>query len=311
MLNSRIKLRHLQAFLEVAKRRSFARAAESLAITQPGMSKAIRELEDILGTALFERTPQGVALTQAGLTLLRHAGPAMRALDEGVAAVGDTHRDAHWLRVGALSTVESRLLPEAIQCWHDSSGQGDIGVSVISGSSAYLLSRLRLGELDLVVGRMTEAREIRDLAFEHLYYEPLLLVVRAGHPLAGLEAFEPSRLEAFPWVIPPPRTTLRQRVDSFCVRHSLVMPARLLETLSLPVSHRYTLGSEAIWVAPRESVQEDIERGRLVELSLALEARGGSVGMCTNASMQPSLALEAFCETLREVASRRSVDHNL
>ncbi|CAM4060242.1 pca operon transcription factor PcaQ [Vreelandella rituensis] len=304
MLNARIKLRHLQAFLEVARHRSFARAAERLAITQPGMSKTIRELEESLGASLFERTPKGVALTQAGLTLLRHAGPAMRALEEGVAAVGDAHRGVRRLRVGALSTVESRLLPEAIRRWHaEPGGQNDVGVHVVSGSSAFLLSRLRRGELDLVVGRMTEAREIRDLTFEHLYYEPLLLSVRSGHPLAAISPLDPARLGDFPWVLPPPQTTLRQQVDSFCVRHSLVLMSQRLETLSLPVSRGYTLESDAIWVAPEEAIAEDLAAGRLCRLSVDLESQGGSVGLCFNASMQSSLALEEFCEVLREVAA--------
>ncbi|SHL21124.1 pca operon transcription factor PcaQ [Halomonas caseinilytica] len=303
MLSPRIKLRHLQAFLEVAKHRSFARAAESLAITQPGVSKTIRELEDILGTELFERGAQGVALSQSGLTFLRHAGPAIRTLEEGISAVGDAHQGARWLRVGALSTVESHLLPTAIRRWQATQSADRVGVNVVTGRSAFLLSQLRLGELDLVVGRMTEAREIRDLTFEHLYYEPLMLVVRAGHPLAGIEPLAPSRLTEFPWVIPPPQTTLRQQVDSFCVRHSLDLPAQLLETLSLPISHRYTQDGDAIWVAPREAVIDDLEAGRVVELALRLEQQGGSVGLCTNASMEPSLALEGFCEVLRGVAA--------
>ncbi|MGM0536825.1 MAG: pca operon transcription factor PcaQ [Pseudomonadota bacterium] len=306
MLNARIKLRHLQAFLEVARQRSFARAAERLAITQPGMSKTIKELEAILGSALFERTARGVALTQAGLTLLRHAGPAMRALEEGVGALSEAQGAVRWLRVGALSTVESCLLPEAIRRWQRAE-DGETGVNVVTGSSAFLLARLRRGELDLVVGRMTEAREIRDLAFEHLYYERLVLVVRAGHPLAGIETLEPQRLGDYPWVLPPPRTTLRQQVDSFCVRHSLRLPGCQLETLSLPLSHRYTLESDAIWVAPEEAVREALDGRRLSELALPLEQQGGSVGLCTNASLEPSLALEGFCETLRQVAADRAV----
>ncbi|MCP1313497.1 MULTISPECIES: pca operon transcription factor PcaQ [unclassified Halomonas] len=302
MLNARIKLRHLSAFLEVAKRRSFARAAEALAITQPGISKAIRELEEILETPLFERLPQGVALTQAGLTLLRHVGPALRALDEGVSAVGDSHRGARWLRVGALSTVESRLLPLAISRWH---AQSDTCISVVSGPSAYLLSQLRLGALDLVVGRMTEAREIGDLHFEHLYYEPLVIVARRDHPLAGAAAVAGAELTQYAWVLPPPQTALRQQVDSFCVRHAISPPSMLLETLSLPVSHRYTLESDALWIAPREAVAEALASGELSELALPLEAHGGSVGMCTNVSMAPSLSREAFCETLREAAAER------
>ncbi|ERS91924.1 pca operon transcription factor PcaQ [Halomonas sp. PBN3] len=304
MLNARIKLRHLQAFLEVARQRSFGRAAERLAITQPGISKTIRELEEALDASLFERTPKGVALTQAGLTLLRHAGPAIRALEEGIGAIGEARDGVRRLRVGALSTVESRLLPEALRHWHAQEAEhADVGVNVVTGPSAFLLSRLRRGELDLVVGRMIEAREIQDLAFEHLYYERLLLMVRAGHPLAGVSPLSADALGAYPWVLPPPQTTLRQQVDSFCVRHSLVLPARRLETLSLPLSRGYTLGSDAIWVAPEEAVGESVAAGELYELALPLEQQGGSVGLCLNATLRPSLALEAFCERLRQVAA--------
>ncbi|MGQ7248718.1 pca operon transcription factor PcaQ [Halomonas sp. V046] len=305
MLNHRIKLRHLNAFLEVAKRRSFARAAESLAITQPGISKAVRELEEIVGAVLFERGVQGVSLTQAGLTLLRHAGPAIRALEEGVGALADVHVGQRWLRVGALSTVESRLLPAAIQRWQLESQGQEVSVRVVTGPSAFLLSRLALGEIDLVVGRMTEAREIRDLAFEHLYYESLRLVVRAGHPLDGIALDDADRLVDFPWAVPPHQTTLRQQVESFCVRHAIAVPTPCLETLSLPLCQRFTLDGDAIWVAPFEAVAEELETGRLVELSLQFERHGGSVGLCTNTAMASSLALDAFCESLRQAAAER------
>lgn len=307
MLSPRIKLRHLQAFLAVARHRSFARAAESLAITQPGISKAIRELEDTLHTPLFERTPQGVALTQAGLTLLRHAGPAMRALEEGVGALGEGLPGAHPLRIGALSTVESHLLPAAIQRWHErqATAELDARVTVTTGPSAFLLSRLRQGELDLVVGRMTAAREIQDLSFEHLYYEPLVLVVRAGHPLAQADLSQAAALLPYPWILPPPNTTLRQQVDSFCVRHGIAPPPRVLETLSLSLSHRYTRDSDALWIAPQEAVQHDLATGQLVELALPLESEGGSVGLCMNVSLPASPALMAFCDILRAVAAER------
>lgn len=306
MLNARIKLRHLHAFLQVARQRSFARAAERLAITQPGISKTIRELEETLAVVLFERTPRGVSLTQAGLTLLRHAGPALRTLEEGIGAVGEGRTGASWLRIGALSTVESRLMPEAIHRWQ-ASMEGEGGVSVVTGPSAFLLSRLRRGELDLVVGRMTAAREILDLNFEHLFYERLLLAVRAGHPLAAATELTPQDLTAYPWVLPPPQTTLRQQVDSFFVRHGLELPAQPLETLSLPLGRGFTLGSDAIWVAPEESAMEGLKTEELCELPLAMEQQGGSVGLCTNASLAPSLALDQFCYTLRAIAAEKAI----
>jgi LysR family pca operon transcriptional activator len=305
MLNARIKLRHLQAFMEVARARSFARAAERLAITQPGISKTIRELEETLDVVLFERTPRGVSLTQAGLTLLRHAGPALRTLEEGIGAVGEGRTGAGWLRIGALSTVESRLMPEAIRRWQVNM-EGDSGVSVVTGPSAFLLSRLRRGELDLVVGRMTAAREILDLNFEHLFYERLLLVVREGHPLAENRSLPPRQLSDYPWVLPPPQTTLRQQVDSFFVRHGLEMPEQPLETLSLPLGRGFTLGSDAVWVVPEEAAFESLKAGELVELPLTMEHQGGSVGLCTNASLAPSLALDQFCQTLRAMAAEKA-----
>ncbi|MBF60097.1 pca operon transcription factor PcaQ [Halomonas sp. FeN2] len=310
MLNARIKLRHLQAFLEVARQRSFARAAESLAITQPGISKTIRELEDTLAVQLFERTPRGVSLTQAGLTLLRHAGPAVRALEEGVDAIQAVQTGSHWLRVGTLSTVESWLLPEALRRWQMSTTT-ERGAQVVTGTSAFLLSRLRRGELDVVVGRMTEAREIHDLSFEHLYYERLQLVVRAGHPLLLEQEPGADKLCAYPWIVPPPQTTLRQQVDSFFVRHGLTLPAQRIETLSLALGQRYTLTGDAIWVAPEEAVRSSLERRELCELALPLEPHGGSVGACINRSLRPTLATETFCEVLREVAADVVKGHNL
>lgn len=313
MLSRRIKLRHLQAFLEVARHRSFARAAERLAISQPGMSKAIRELEEILGTSLFDRTPQGVALTQAGLTLLRHAGPAMRALEEGVGALDEGLPGANPLRIGALSTVESRLLPAAIQRWHTRQEKSQLNarVTVTTGPSAYLLSRLRQGELDLVVGRMTAAREIQDLTFEHLYYEPLVLVARRDHPLARATLSDATALLPYPWILPPPNTTLRQQVDSFCVRHGVTPPRQLLETLSLSLSRRYTSDSNAIWVAPLESVLDALDSGQLVRLDLPLETEGGSVGLCMNVSLPTSPALTAFCDIVRTVAKEHAINQHV
>ncbi|TMU28463.1 pca operon transcription factor PcaQ [Halomonas sp. ATBC28] len=314
MLNARIKLRHLQAFLEVARQRSFARAAERLAISQPGISKTIRELEDTLAVSLFERTPLGVSLSQAGLTLLRHAGPAVRALEEGVDALQSQQKGADWLRIGALSTVESQLVPEALQRWQ-SNTTTERGAQVLTGTSAFLLSRLRRGELDVVVGRMTEAREIHDLSFEHLYYERLQLVVRHNHPLLALPTLTAESISTYPWVVPPPQTTLRHQVDSFCVRHAIVLPPQRIETLSLALGQRYALTGDAIWIAPEEAVRTVIGSSELCELALPLEQHGGSVGICSNRSLRPTLAAEAFCEALREVAAdvvagHRDKNHN-
>ncbi|WP_442488716.1 hypothetical protein [Halomonas litopenaei] len=75
--------------------------------------------------------------------------------------------------------------------------------------------------------------------------------------------------------------------------------------LSLPVSRRFALDTDAIWVAPFEAVAEDLESGHLIELALTFEHQGGSVGLCTNTSLSPNLALEGFAKSLRQAAAAR------
>lgn len=88
MIDARIKIRHLQCFLETARLRHVGRAADRLCVTQPAVSKTLRELEDILAVRLFERSGRGLALTSVGRLFQEHAQTG------GFAAAGDRQRDA-------------------------------------------------------------------------------------------------------------------------------------------------------------------------------------------------------------------------
>lgn len=298
-IDTRIKFRHLVCFLEIARQRSFAKAADALAVSQPAISKTLKELEEILAASLFERGKAGVSLTPAGVVFMRYAGPCVQALRDGVSSLRGGEHEPGQVRVGVLSTVESLLIPEVVQRLHGR--HAALVVSVATGPSAYLLAQLRVGELDLVVGRMTDSPDIQGLTFEHLYSESLTLVVRPGHPL--LQAADAiARLADFPLVLPLAGTTIRQHADSLFVQCGIVPSAQRLETLSPALSRRYVLSSEAIWVAPRDAVRLDVQCGELAELALGVQEPGGSVGICSNTALPLSLPAQWFCEVLREVA---------
>ncbi|MCM2973552.1 LysR substrate-binding domain-containing protein [Larsenimonas suaedae] len=303
MLNARIKLRHLTAFLDVAATRSLVRSSANLSISQPGLSKTIRELETLLDAELFARSPKGMALTASGRAFLRYAGPALQGLEQGMASVARINEQAV-VRIGALSSVEDGLLPRVLARTHEVLPR--LQAQVTTGSSRYLLSELRLGKLDLVVGRMSEAGAIRDLHFEHLFHEPLVLVARDGHPLAGVarEALSMEVLARFAWVVPPPGTTLRDRIEQFWVEAG-GSPSRIaLETLSLPLSRRYVGLSDALWVAPLDAIRHDLaDAHSTLRLLVSLEARGGSVGLCTNPAQTLERGAEQLCELFRQEAA--------
>lgn len=299
-LDTRIKFRHLTCFLEIARQRSFAKAADALSISQPAVSKTLKELEDILAAVLFERGKGGVTLTAAGLAFMRYAGPCVQALRDGMASLRGGEHDAGHVRVGVLSTVESLLMPEVVRRLH--ARHAALVVSVATGPSAYLLSQLRVGELDLVIGRMTDSPEIQGLTFEHLYSESMSLVVRPGHPLLASGNEGLGQLGDYPLVLPLAGTTIRRYADSLFVQCGVPQPRQRLETLSPALSRRYVHCSDAVWVAPLDAVRLDLQSGELEELSLGVREPGGSVGICSNAALPLSLAGQWCCETLRELA---------
>ncbi|MDB6145065.1 MAG: LysR family transcriptional regulator [Pseudomonas sp.] len=297
-IDTRIKYRHLVCFLEVARQGSLARASDKLAISQPALSKTLKELETLLGVSLFVRSKTGAVLTESGVAFLRYAGPSVQALREGVNSLRSGVHEPITVRLGVLSTVESVLVPEVVCRLH--ARHSALVVSVVTGPSAYLLSRLRVGELDLVVGRMTDSPQIQGLAFEHLYSESMTLVVRNGHPLLT----DPSahkNLEDYPLVLPLAGTTIRKFADSLFVQYGVSPPRQRLETLSLTLSRRYVQCSHAVWVAPFDAVRMDLSRGDLVELELGIREPGGSVGLCSNPALHLSVAAQWCVETLREV----------
>jgi LysR family pca operon transcriptional activator len=299
-VDTRIKFRHLVCFLEIARQRSFAKAADALAVSQPAISKTLKELEEILAASLFERGKGPVSLTTAGVAFMRYAGPCVQALRDGVNSLRAGEHDAGQVRVGVLSTVESLLIPEVVCRLHRR--HGALVVSIATGPSAYLLAQLRVGDLDLVVGRMTDSPDIQGLTFEHLYSESMTLVVRPGHPLSSAGAAALGRLGDYPLVLPLAGTTIRKHADSLFVQCGVSPARQRLETLSLALSRRYVLSSEAVWVAPQDAVRLDVRHGELAELALGIEEPGGSVGICSNSALPLPLPALDFCEVLREVA---------
>ncbi|MDH2433578.1 pca operon transcription factor PcaQ [Pokkaliibacter sp. MBI-7] len=299
-LDNRIKFRHLQCFLEVARQGSVGKAAQVLALTQPAVSKKLAELEDMLGVQLFERSKKGVSLTAFGEVFLRHAGASVAALREGVDSILQARRGDTLLRIGALPTVSARIMPDTVRKFKASGA--DATVSVQTGPNALLLEQLRLGELDVVVGRLAAPEQMTGLSFSHLYSERVALVTRPGHPLQQDHITRLDRIQDFTVLLPSDDSIIRSTVDKLLITHGIGHLPDRIETISTEFGRDYVRHSDAIWIISHGVVAKDIEEGILIELDMDTRDTMGPVGITTRTDLQASASLEMLIDCIRQVA---------
>jgi LysR family pca operon transcriptional activator len=311
MVDERIKFRHLQCFLAVGQHGSLQKAADVLAITQPAVSKTLKELEGLLAVRLFERGRKGAVPTREGEAFMRHAGASVSALREAVASVAQTRRQGSAvIAMGVLPTVAPWLMPQLL-LRQDAAAEPSARTSlrIETGSNPELLARLRQRELDLVIGRFAEPVHMVGLTFEHLYADPLVLAVRPGHPLlaegASLEGNPLAGLESFAIILPMQGTAIRHTADSFFLTRGLASPMRTIETLSVSIARGYTLQSDAVWVSPLGAVRPELDSGMLAQLPISMNGTEELVGLTLRADMAPTQAQQQLIGNIRLLAARR------
>jgi LysR family transcriptional regulator, pca operon transcriptional activator len=301
MIDARIKLRHIACFLEVAARAGFGRAAEALHLTQPAVSRAIAELEDILGAPLFERGRGGAVLTAEGVAFRAHAGAAFAELGRGI----DTLKQAGGgtggaLVVGALPTVAARVMPKAVQRAKAAGLAASIAIE--AGPNGWLIDQLKQGRLDLVVGRLAEPQVMMGLAFEHLYSEPIVFVARPGHPAARGRPVGLEEIARHTLIMPARGSIIRPEIDRLFIQEGISRIDDRIETVEPQFSRAYVRASDAVWIISHGVVAGDLDDGTLVHLALSTAVSGGPVGLTTRAGHLPTPAAERLVRAVREVA---------
>jgi LysR family pca operon transcriptional activator len=302
LIDPRVKLRHIACFLEVARLKSVVRAADALNMSQPAATKTIQELEEILGAQLFDRSRRSLFLTPAGEQFQRYAASSVSALKQGIDSVRMTDREAI-VRVGALPTVSARILPPAVLRLAEG---GKARARIVTGPNDHLLSLLRAGDVDLVIGRMAEPGEIAGLSFEHLYSEQVVFAVRAGHPLRKLKRFALPAIQPYQILMPPPGAVIRPAVERLLTAHGVTDLRDDIETVSNAFGRRYTLITDAVWIISEGVVADDVAEGALATLPVDTSETTGPVGLTTRSGETIGYAAQLLLATIRQVAMELS-----
>lgn len=300
IIDPRIKLRHVTCFLEVARLKSVVNAADLLNISQPAASKTIQELEQLLGGALFDRSKRNLFLTPFGEVFYRYASTSLAALRQGIDVARGAH-EATIVRVGALPTVSARILPDAVKAFTDA-GSG-VHTRVITGPNDYLLTLLRTGDVDFVIGRMAEPDVMVGLSFEHLHSERVVMVVRPDHPLLKERSFNLAMMAGYQTLMPTPDSVIRRHVDRMLLAHGVSALRDEVETVSDAFGRAYVRKSDAIWIISEGVVAADVTRGHLALLPVDTSETSGPVGLTTRTDTESTLAAESLKQAVRAAAA--------
>lgn len=240
-----MELRLLVTFEKVATVLSFTQAAAELTYAQSSVTSQIRALESSLGTELFDRLGSRIRLTEAGERLLPYARQIIELTEEARTAVVGTEEPAGSLTVGTMESLTSYRLSPLLEFFHHRYPKVRLSLRTTIGDETR--QALRQGTYD--VGFLMEREtEHAGLETEVLTVEPLALVARPGHPLAGKQA-ETADLVRQPLLALEPGCAYRDLFEEEL--KSLGEPVEFMEFGTVEATKRATAAASGSRCCPR------------------------------------------------------------
>jgi DNA-binding transcriptional LysR family regulator len=297
--SDRITLRQLKLAVALDEQASVLRAARSLGMSQPAATKLLADLEHESGGPLFVRSNRGVLPNARGEAMIRHARMVLSQVGSAIQELSDMDDGTGGsVSVGCFYAASATLLPRAIAALRRA--RPKVSITVTEGGSASLFPLLERGELDFVVGRVPEHGMHADIVHEILYRETIGILVRKGHRLSRKRSLKLTDLLEEAWLLPPPETAVRQRLDLLFRDAGLIPPKPAVQSISVGMYRRLLLETDMLAVLSDLALADDFSAGLVTRLPIELP----SVSMCVlhRAGTPMSPAGLALVQAVRAVA---------
>ena len=256
-----LNLKHLRYFWAVAKEGNLTRAAARLHVSQSAVSIQIKNLEEDLGTALFERRGKQLVLTEAGRIALSHADAIFGLTDELVATLQQGSIGQRVLRVGAVTTLSRNFQLAFVR---PLLGRTDVEVVIRSGPMREMLRSLEAHQLDVVLATSAPVRDAATAWIPRKVGEqPVSLVGRPAQaePPRSLEALLHDEFLVLPTVESSIRTAFDALIESLDVRIKIAAEVDDMAMLRL-IARQH----DGLTVVPPVVVRDELASGTLVEI---------------------------------------------
>jgi LysR family hydrogen peroxide-inducible transcriptional activator len=293
-------LRQLQYVVAIAETRSFRRAADLCAVSQPSLSAQVAQLERALGVRLFERTKRRVLVTRAGEELLARARRVLHEADDLVeAATRLTDPFAGTLRMGVIPTISPYLVPEIAPVLR--ARYPRLRLLWTEDKTGVLAAMLRAGDLDAAL--VAREADLGDVEAEVLGRDPFVLAAPLGHPLSVKATPARARdLHGARVLLLDDGHCFRDQALAWCTRaraEELDFRATSLGTLTQMVA-----GGAGVTLLPQLALATETRRGQVRTRPFAEPAPGRTLALVWRRGTALAPALRAVAGTIREVYTR-------
>ena len=295
-IQRRITLGQLRALMAVDDAGSFALASAQTGLSQPALHRSTRDIEEQLGVALLVRQGRTVRPTAAATRLLRFARLARAELDAGIDELRALRAQGGRLRIGTMPVARAAILPRALARF--ASMQPDAAINVVEGTYGDLLSRLREGELDLLLGALRDPAPVADVMQEPLFTDHPAIVGRSGHPLAK-RSFAFEELARYPWVISPTGTPGRARWEQMFRAQGHEPPRLQIECGSVLVIRGLLLEGDWLTLLSPHQFHFEERLGLLAAIGASGAVLQRKIGITTRSDWHPTSLQEQFLDVLR------------
>lgn len=289
----------LRALIAVVTAGSFAGAAKTASVSLPTLHRSARELEKIFQVPLFERTSHGIRPTRLGEIVSQGVSLFFYELQQGMAEIDALKGKERGITVmGAMPLARSFLVPQAVNQFYEENMTHR--VSILEGTYESLIGLLKKGEVDFLIGALRSDFDEAELQQEHLFNDPLSIIMRPGHPLARAPALTRKALAGFPWIVPRIGTPLyshfRNLVD---VAQS---PRNIIECNSLNAARVILNGSDRLMLLSDSQTRCEQEAGMLVSKPHPDGDVTRSIGITSRRHWKPTSPQKKLVDHVRKLS---------
>lgn len=295
--------RHLSQLAAIVRLGSFTEAAEQLGLAQSALSRNMKALEEQVGAPVLVRGRRGTIATDLGTTLAHYGDVIGTAQFEATTATQSiTSLKASYLRIASTNLIAENFLIGPLSAFMES--RPDITCQLQIDKIEGLTELVALGKSDLAVGNFAALPQVAGLHLEPLIDDQMTVIVRPGHPLAGVDREPVEILAGVRWVAPWPGARFRWLVEMAIKNLGLNNMDVACESTSMAALLAIVRKTDFVAMLPRFGLMPLLESGEFVELIPPRAGAVRSIGMLTQKLKRHSPVLNGFAGLLREAAAR-------